>query len=87
MLSAPDTVAFKAVRTAHEAKFAAFLEHIGRTDLCNTESRDSSAFAIQVLHIHSLLVISTNTVATLQSSSSRSTLGQSSPSATLLPQL
>jgi hypothetical protein len=51
MLTATDIVPYKHIKTGHEAKFATFLVHIGREDLCRTESRDVSAYAIQVSQI------------------------------------
>lgn len=48
VLAATDIVAYRPIRTDHEAKFAAFLAYVGREDLCSTEARDLSAFAVQV---------------------------------------
>jgi hypothetical protein len=48
ILSATDIVAYRPIRTDHEAKFTAFLDYVGRGDLCKTEARDLSAFAVQV---------------------------------------
>lgn len=43
-----DLKPFKRINTTQDAKFATFLEYVGRIDLAATSERDHSAFAIEV---------------------------------------
>lgn len=48
ILSAPDIVAYRPIRTGQENKFSTFLDFIGRADLAKQHTPDTSNYVIQV---------------------------------------